>query len=88
MKKILVISMIAILMSVGTHVVFDLKSSSAQTQSFDNIEVISSGSGYVKFFDKSEGLLYVYNQDLAKCEKIIQITELGQPGVMIKGKRL
>lgn len=52
--------------------------------SFSQVEVFSGASGYVKFFDKSTGKIYIYDNELTKCTAIVQVEELGKPGVPVK----
>ena len=83
MKKVFVINalvFVAALILIFTARVNQLSAAS----NFSSVQVFGGAGGFVKFFDKSTGRIYLYNKDLTECVSIVQLEELGLPAKVIK----
>ncbi len=83
MKKLLLINTLVFTITLALFSSGRINNLSAASN-FSSVEVFSGGGGFVKFFDKSTGKLYVYNRDLDQCVSIVQVEELGKPAKMIQ----
>ena len=83
MKKVFVINALVFVAALILFLMSHLNSVSAASN-FAAVEAFSGAGGFVKFFDKSTGRIYLYNKDLTECVSIVQLEELGLPAKVIK----
>lgn len=51
----------------------------AKMLNFPNVSVAGIGENKIGFFDSLDGKLYIYDVNLNRCEKILQVQSLGSP---------
>ena len=87
MKKIFTLNVLFFVAALILFLMSHLNSVSAASN-FAAVEAFSGAGGFVKFFDKSTGRIYLYNKDLTECVSIVQLEELGLPAKVIKSGSL
>ena len=55
-----------------------------ESQNFSMVETFTTAGGYVGFFNKSDGKVYLYDGDLKECVQISQMKKLGDPMMVEK----
>lgn len=78
MKKIPLFALILTALAVGLFTL-PLTLQAQEDPKFPNVEMFTTASGQLGFFNKEDGKIYIYNIDSNKCTYQGQIESLGDP---------
>lgn len=80
MKRIALFSLI---LAVVLTLAVTTTKASASKQDFEDIEIFQAFTG-VAFLDKDNGRIYIYDSTLEHCVEIRQLSNLGEPIILLE----